>query len=118
MTDDMNLVVLSGRLAAQPELRTFDSGTTLMRLLVAVKHGTPRRMDVLPVSMWNAGDHPALQASPGDRVWVGGTVQRRFWDDQTSRRSRLELVAHEVTLRPEDREIDANLAYAIDEASE
>ena len=51
---DLNVVVLAGRLAAQPEVRTFESGATLMRLLVTVRSAEPRtRLDVIPVVQWN-----------------------------------------------------------------
>jgi single-stranded DNA-binding protein len=39
---DLNLVVLCGRLAVEPELRTFESGTRLMRLLVTVRSDWPQ----------------------------------------------------------------------------
>ena len=100
---DLNLVVFGGRLAAPPELRVFESGMSLMRYLVAVQSGTPRRMDVLPVTLWNPGrEHIEAFDAPGDRVWVAGSVQRRFWDDPDTRRSKLEIVASAVEVRNDD----------------
>ncbi|MEA2010868.1 MAG: hypothetical protein U9N78_09190, partial [Actinomycetota bacterium] len=32
----------------------------------------------------------------GDRIWIAGSIQRRFWSDDHSRRSRIEVVAHHV----------------------
>lgn len=98
---DLNLVVLAGRLAAPPELRTFDSGSRLVRYLVTVRADAPRRrVDVLPVTLW---DPPAelVEAAPeaGRRVWVAGAAQRRFWQGPEGRRSRIEIVAEQVTLR-------------------
>lgn len=100
---DLNLVVFGGRLAAPPELRVFESGMSLMRYLVAVQSGTPRRMDVLPVTLWNP-ERKQIEAfdAPGDRVWVAGAVQRRFWDDPDTRRSRLEIVASAVEVRDDE----------------
>lgn len=99
---DLNLVVLSGRLAAPPELRTFDSGARLVRYLVTCRSAEPRqRVDVLPVTLW---DPPSLaeQASlpPGTPIWVAGTAQRRFWSEEDGRRSRLEIIADQVCQRP------------------
>ena len=100
---DLNLVVFGGRLAAPPELRVFESGMSLMRYLIAVQSGTPRRMDVLPVTMWNPDrEHIEASDAPGDRVWVAGSVQRRFWDAPDTRRSRLEIVASAVEVRDDD----------------
>ena len=99
---DLNLVVLSGRLAAPPELRTFDSGARLVRYLVTCRSTEPRRrVDVLPVTLW---DPPApgelADMTPGTPLWVAGTAQRRFWSEEEGRRSRLEIVADQVCRRP------------------
>lgn len=98
---DLNLVVVSGRLAAPPEVRQFESGARLARYLVTVRSEEPtRRVDVLPVTMWDPSD--ALldaQPAPGARVWVVGSVQRRFWSGEEGRRSRLELIADQVCIR-------------------
>ena len=100
---DMNLVVIAGRLAAEPELRTFDSGATLLRVLVTVRSEEPRRrIDVIPVVMWNPDlDNKLLDGNVrGKALWVAGSVQRRFWSADDNRQSRIEVVAHEMTLRP------------------
>lgn len=100
---EFNVVLLSGRLAASPELRIFESGARLIRYLVTVRTSEPRRrVDVIPVTLWDPPQ--ALEAAdppPGHRVWVAGSVQRRFWDAEGGRRSRLEIVAHQVCLREE-----------------
>lgn len=92
---DMNLVVLSGRLAAPVEVRTFESGSHLLRLLMTVRSEAPRRrVDVVPVTLWDPADR-ILEALPypGGRLWVAGSVQRRFTDIGRGRTSRLEVVA-------------------------
>jgi single-strand DNA-binding protein len=98
---DLNLVVLCGRLATDPELRVFDSGTRLVRLLVTVKSDEPRRrVDVVPVTVWDPDDD-LVDDLPvkGQRIWVCGSVQRRFWESPDGRRSRLEVVAEQITIR-------------------
>ncbi len=101
---DFNLVVLGGHLAAPPELRVFESGSRLLRFLVTVKSDEPlRRVDVLPVTLWDPEDELVAQdPQPGHRMWLVGRVQRRFWDGQDGRRSRIEIVATNVTLRDPD----------------
>ena len=107
---DLNLVVLCGRLASPGELRVFESGTRLLRLLITVRTEEPaRRVDVVPVSLWDP-DEDLVEAvrEPGVRVWAAGAVQRRFWEGPGGRRSRLEVVAHQVTVRqPEPEEVGA-----------
>ena len=99
---DLNIIVLAGVLAAEPEYRDVSSGATMVRFLVTVRtHAPRRRVDVLPVVLWNPDLHTDLPRMRGDRVWVVGSVQRRFWADPVGRRSRVELVAQEVRRRTE-----------------
>ena len=101
---DLNLIVLCGRLATDAELRTFDSGATLIRYLVTTRVDYPRRrVDVIPVTLWDPPEE--LLSEPGlkgDRIWVCGSVQRRFWESPEGRRSRVEVVAEQVRLRDVD----------------
>ena len=98
---EFNLVVISGRLAAPPEIRVFESGSRLVRYLVTVRSDEPRRrVDVIPVTLWDPPDEIIDAApEPGRGIWISGAVQRRFWDAQEGRRSRIEIVAHQVVLR-------------------
>ena len=66
---DLNLVVMAGRLAAEPTLRVFDSGRTLVRYLVTVKtEGPPNRIDVIPVVQWDPDASEVAELGTGDRV--------------------------------------------------
>ena len=99
---DLNIVVISGRLAAAPEVRTFDGGATVVRYLVTNRSETPRRrIDVVPVVLWDT-DEKATELERGDGVWIAGAVQRRFWTDDQNRRSRIEVVARHVEKREDD----------------
>jgi single-stranded DNA-binding protein len=99
---DLNIVALAGRLASAPEITTYESGSTLARYLVIVRSHTPnRRIDVVPVALWGADEKEVRCQSAGTEVWVVGTVQRRFWQSNDGRRSKLEVVAHEVKSRVE-----------------
>jgi len=101
---DLNLIVLCGRLAVDGELRVFDSGARLIRYLVTTRVDFPRsRVDVIPVTLWDPPedliDTPGLK---GERIWVCGSVQRRYWESSDGRRSRVEVVAEQVKLRDLD----------------
>ena len=95
---DLNLAVLAGRLAAPPEVRVLDSGVRMVRYLVTTRAEEPgRRVDVVPVTMWDPPPELAgADHQPGERIWVIGTIQRRFWSESEGRRSRLELIADQV----------------------
>ncbi len=96
---DLNLMVLCGQLASDAELRVFDSGTRLIRYLVTVRADQPRRRtDVIPVTLWDPPDD--LVDEPGEkgqRIWACGSLQRRFWESPDGRRSRVEVVAEQIT---------------------
>jgi len=98
---DLNLVVLCGRLVTPAEVRKFDSGSCQLRLLVTTRTEQPtRRVDVVPVTLWDPDTDLVEALSQSDvRVWLVGRVQRRFWEDPEGRRSRLEVVAEQVTAR-------------------
>lgn len=97
---DLNLVVLAGQVATEPDVRTFPSGARLARYLVTVRSTEPRRrVDVVPVSLWNPPDDLVQRAGVrGEPVWVVGAVQRRFWSADGDKRSRIEIIAHHIEL--------------------
>ncbi|MGB7859419.1 MAG: single-stranded DNA-binding protein [Acidimicrobiia bacterium] len=101
---DLNLIVLCGRLATDAEPRMFDSGSRLIRYLVTTRTDHPRRrVDVVPVTLWDPPDD--LMDEPGtkgERIWVCGSIQRRFWESPDGRRSRVEVVAEQVNFREAD----------------
>jgi len=107
---DLNLIVMAGRLAADPEFTTFASGATLCRILVTTKSTEPRRrIDVIPVVQWDPADDAVIRDMVrGDRVWVAGAVQRRFWSAEAGRTSRVEVVAHDI--QHQVAKVDADLA--------
>ena len=106
---DCNIVVLAGRLAASPEIRSFPSGSTLARFLVTTRSERPRRrVDVIPVSWWDPpGDLDEADLDRGVGVWVVGSAQRRFWSSDGDKRSRIEIVAIEVRTMPETEEVES-----------
>jgi len=106
---NINLVVLKGRLATAPEFRDFESGSRLVRMLITVKSDEPRRrVDVVPVTLWDPPDDFTPGTLPaGKGVWVLASVQRRFWESDDGRKSRLEVVAHQVELSATDDLADA-----------
>jgi len=100
--EDLNLLLLRGRVVAEPEIREFSSGVAMIRYLATVTTPEPRRrLDVIPISYWDPPE--ALLRRPGrvrNRICVLGTVQRRFWPQRTGGvRSRIEVVASEVHVR-------------------
>lgn len=100
MKKDLNTTKLRGVIAAEPEIRVFDSGSRLIRYLITVRAERPRRrVDVIPVVIWDPTDEQV--ESPGEkgaRIEIAGAVQRRFWESPDGRRSRLEVVAEKIVI--------------------
>jgi single-stranded DNA-binding protein len=105
---DLNLVVLAGRLVAPPRVTESASGARTVRYLVAVRSEHPhRRVDVIPVVYRPGGAPPPPPAEPGARVWIAAGLRRSFWDPlsgEETQRVRLEIVAHQIEVRPDDRD--------------
>lgn len=111
---DLNKVVLDGRLAAAPDYRVLESGSRMARLLVAVRSEEPHsRLDVLPVVWWEPEDE-FVAASPavGNRVWITGSVQRRYWESADGRRSKVEVVAAHVSITKDDYQTSESAAHS------
>ena len=100
MPEDVNELVLNGRLAAAPDYRVLESGSRMARLLVAVRSKEPHsRLDVLPVVWWEPeGEFVAAPPHVGSRVSITGSVQRRYWESADGRRSKVEVVATQVSV--------------------
>jgi len=100
---NFNIVVLSGRLAVEPEIEVFESGSVVVKLLVTVHTEEPRRrIDVLPIAWYNPDMDVVDDLERGSHVWVSGAVQRRFWSADARRQSRVEIVAGDVQLNRKD----------------
>ena len=100
---DLNLVVICGQLAAEPEYRIIDATSSMLRLLVTVRSDIPhRRIDLIPVVKWDPPPHLRDgRLAAGKRVWVTGWLQPRFGDapHPGEHRSRLEIHAHDIDVR-------------------
>lgn len=97
---DFNVAVLAGELSMPPETGQLDGGSTFVRCLVTVRSDVPRRrLDVVPVVLWDPpSDHKVLSAKAADKVWISGSLQRRFFKNADGRSSRIEVVASHVEL--------------------
>lgn len=103
--DHRNEVVLVGRLAVAPEVRTLPSGDQLtsFRLVVArPPHSSrprgaqppsrPVSVDALECVSWVVGVRRSVATwAPGDIVEVTGALRRRFWRSAGGAASRCEV---------------------------
>ena len=102
---NINVVVITGNLTRDPELRSTPSGTSVCKLRVAVNS---RRKDqsgqwvdkpnYFDVTVWGAqGENCANYLSKGRPVAVEGRLDWREWEDKEGgKRQSVEIIANSV----------------------
>jgi single-strand DNA-binding protein len=104
---NLNVVVVTGNLTRDPELRSLASGTSVCKLRVAVNS---RRKDsasgewvdkpnYFDVTVWGAqGENCATYLSKGRPVAIEGRLEWREWEasDGSGKRQAVEIVANSV----------------------
>ncbi|MBT9258258.1 MAG: single-stranded DNA-binding protein [Clostridiales bacterium] len=113
----MNHIILIGRLTADPEIKTLESGTSVARFTLAVDRPFTnaqgeRQPDFIPVAAWGKlGELVGQYLAKGRQVAVAGRLQiRSYTTDDNERRTFAEVVADEVKFldRPHKNEIPAD----------
>ena len=100
---DLNIVAITGRLAADPELHSTGNGTDVTTLRIAVgrmkRQGEQRAdADFVDVVVWGEqAKHAGRYLAKGRRVAIKGRLQQRTWTTpEGAKRSRLQIVADQV----------------------
>jgi single-strand DNA-binding protein len=100
---DLNLVAITGRLAADPDLHSTGNGTDVTTLRIAVgrmkRQGEQRPgADFVDVVVWGEqAKHAGRYLAKGRRVAIKGRLQQRTWTTPDgAKRSRLQVVADQV----------------------
>ena len=98
----LNVVVLTGRLTADPELKTTSSGISVCSFSVAVERryrsGEERQTDFINVVAWRASaEFVSKYFKKGQMIAVEGSLQtRRYQDKEGKNRTAHEVVASNV----------------------
>lgn len=98
----INVVVLTGRLTADPELKTTSSGISVCSFSIAVERryrsGEERQVDFINIVAWRASaEFVAKYFKKGQMIAVEGTLQsRRYQDKDGKNRTVYEVVASNV----------------------
>jgi len=100
----MNLVIISGRLGQNAEVKTFESGNIVCRLNVATtekwKEGDEWKSKTTwhVVNVWGYKAERAKYYKKGDLVTVRGKIdQRKYVDKEGIERYLTEIVAEQIT---------------------
>ncbi len=112
MARSFNQVVLMGNLTRDPELRTTPNGQSVCSFSLALNRSYKgadgnwqEATDYVDVTAWAAlGERVAQYVTKGRPVLVSGRLQSRSWEQDGQKRSKVEVVAQDVTFlggRPE-----------------
>ena len=82
----LNHITIHGRLTADPELKTTQSGVSVCNFTVAVdrsyKNGEEKQADFFTVVCWRGlADMVSKYFSKGKEILVSGEMQSRKWQD-------------------------------------
>lgn len=97
-----NLVVLTGRLTADPELKTTPNGVSVCSFSIAVerryKQGEERQTDFINIVAWRStAEFVSKYFSKGSMIGIEGSIQtRRYQDKDGNNRTAFEVVANNV----------------------
>jgi single-strand DNA-binding protein len=97
-----NLVVLSGRLTADPELKTTPNGVSVCSFSIAVdrryKQGEERQADFINIVAWRGtAEHICKYFHKGSMIGIEGSIQtRKYQDKDGNNRTAFEVIANNV----------------------
>ena len=98
----LNVVVLSGRLTADPELKTTANGISVCSFSIAVerrfKSGEERQSDFINIVTWrSSAEFVSKYFKKGQMIAIRGSIQtRRYQDKDGNNRTAFEVVADDV----------------------
>ena len=98
----LNVVVLSGRLTRDPELKTTANGISVCSFSIAVerrfKSGEERQSDFINIVAWrSSAEFVSKYFKKGQMIAIRGSIQtRRYQDKDGNNRTAFEVVADDV----------------------
>ncbi len=105
MARSFNQVILMGNLTRDPELRTTPNGQSVCSFSLALNRSYKGQdgnwqeaTDYIDVVAWGPlGERVAQYLSKGRPALVNGRLQSRSWEQDGQKRSKVEVVAQDVT---------------------
>ena len=111
-----NLVVLTGRLTADPELKTTPNGTNVTTFSIAVERrfrsGEERQTDFITIVAWQkTAEFITRYFKKGNLIGIEGAIQtRRYQDKNGNNRTVFEVIANNVQFVESKRDNSADAA--------
>ena len=98
----LNLIVLQGRLTADPELKTTPNGLSVTSFSIAVdrnyQNTSERQADFIPIVAWRqTAEFICRNFTKGKMIIIEGELQsRKYTDKNGNNRTVLEVIANNV----------------------
>ena len=115
----LNVVAIMGRLVADPELRTTQSGTNVCSFRIAcdrnfARQGEQRQADFIDIVAWRQqAEFVSKYFTKGRMAVVSGRLQIRNWNDKDGNKRRsAEVVADNVYFGDSKRDSESGGSYA------
>lgn len=111
-----NLVVLTGRLTVDPELKTTPNGISVCTFGVAVdrayKKGEEKQTDFINIVAWRErAEFISKYFKKGNMIGIEGSIQtRKFTDKNGNNRTAFEIVANNVHFVESKKSTDVNVS--------
>lgn len=109
-----NLVVLTGRLTADPELKTTQSGISVTSFSIAVdrryRAGEEKQTDFINIVAWRqTAELVAKYFKKGNLIGIEGSIQtRKYTDKNGNNRTAFEVIANNVQFMESKRDSAAS----------
>lgn len=105
MARSVNQVILMGNLTRDPELRTTPNGQSVCSFSLALNRSYKdtsgewqEATDYIDVTAWGPlGERVSQYLTKGRRCLVQGRLQSRSWEQDGQKRSKVEVLANDVT---------------------
>ena len=116
MSLNLNKVILAGRMTADPELKSTQSGISVTSFSLAVDRKvakeSDKKTDFITVIAWRqTAEFITRYFHKGSPICVSGTIQTRSWEDQHgNKRYATEVVADEANFVESKSTADQNSA--------
>lgn len=98
----INSVILTGRLTADPELKTTPSGVSVTSFSIAVdrpyKSGDEKQTDFINIVAWRStAEFISKYFTKGSAIGIEGSIQTRKYEDKNgNKRTAFEVVANQA----------------------
>ena len=99
---NLNKVIIGGRLTSDPELKTTQSGLSVVSFSIAVnrktKQGEEQKADFFNVTAWRqTAEHISRYFKKGSSICIVGSMQNSSWTNQKGEKQyRTDIIADEV----------------------